>query len=205
MKNKVLALVLTSFVGTIAADCNQGHIMVNFDPYHVTSYYDNSYYYADHYGYEHHHHQCLPSERNLRRQLYWLYAYNPRALELQNFPVDYFINSLTDHIRVLEHKIAAKTSGLRSGAMLRGTILAAFASVWGYATHDTYKKVVKGSEPFGAVAMLGAVTAFLTACAGTQFDRVYRHAERMVERLERDIRIRAFLENIKFSNNSRVE
>jgi len=199
MKNQLLALVLTSFVGTIAADCNQGHIMINFDPYYVTSYYGDSYYYTDHYGYEHHHYQCLPSERNLRRQLYWLYAYNPRALELPNFPVDYFINSLTDHIRVLEHKILAKKSGLRSGAMLRGTILAAFASVWGYLTHDTYKKVLKDGEPFGAVVMLGAVTALLAGMAGKEFDRVYRHAERMVERLERDIKIRAVLENIKFS------
>ncbi len=192
MKNHLLALVLTLFTGTIAANYYQGNVIINCDPY-----YKDIYCYDDFSEYQYHYHQFLPSERNLRRQLYWLYEYNPRALELQNFPIDYFINSLTDHIIVLENKIIANKSGLRSGATLRGTILAAFAGIWGYVTHDTYKKVLKGSEPFGSVVMLGTATAVLAALAGTQFDRAYRRAERMVERLERDKRIRASLEKIK--------
>jgi hypothetical protein len=199
MKNKVLAIVLTSFMGTAAAHFHTGYITFDTNPYYSAPYHHSSYDYNDP-DYGHHHcEQCLPSERNLRTQLYWLYEYNPRALEIQNFPVDYFIDTLTDHIKVLEHKIAANKSGLRSGAMLRGTILAAFTAAWGHVTHDTYKNFVKGSEPFGAVAMLGAVTAVLATIAGTQFDRVYRHAERMVERLERDKKILAVLEQIKAS------
>ncbi len=200
MKNKVLGVVLASLMGTAAAHSNTGYLTFNFDSGYANSYYNDPYYSNEYSGYDHHHYQnCLPSERNLRRQLYWLYLYNPRILEVQNFPVDYFIDTLTDHIKVLEYKIAANKSGLRSGAMLRGTIIAAFASVWGYVTHDTYKKFLKGSEPFGGIAMLGTVSAILAVLAGTQFDRVYRHAERMVERLDRDKKIRAVLEQIKAS------
>lgn len=192
MKNQILAFGLTLFAGTITANYYQGNVIINCDPY-----YKDSYYYDDYSEYQHHYHQFLPSERNLRKQLYWLYEYNPRALELQNFPIDYFINSLTDHMRVLENKIIANKSGLRSGATLRGTILAAFAGVWGYVTHDTYKKVLKGTESFGGVVMLGTVTAILATLAGTQFDRAYRHPERLIERLERDKIIYAVLEKIK--------
>jgi hypothetical protein len=187
-------------VGTAAAHSHTGYLTFNFDSCYANSYYNDPYYSNEYPGYDHHHYaHCLPSARNLRRQLYWLYLYNPRILEIKDFPVDYFIDTLTDHIRVLENKILTKKSGLRSGAMLRGTILAAFTAAWGMCTHDTYKKFVKGSEPFGAVAILGAVTAVLAAITGTQFDRVYRHAERMVERLQRDITIRAALERIRDS------
>ncbi len=198
MKNAFLAVVLTSFVGTAAAHNHTGYLTFNFDSGCANSYYNDPYYSNEYSGYDHHHYQhCLPSARNLRRQLYWLYLYNPRILEVQNFPVDYFIDLLNDHIRVLEHKIAVKTTGLKSGAMLRGTLLAAFTAVWGMCTHDTYKKYLKGSEPFAPVVMLSAVTGLLATLAGTQFDRVYRHAERLIERLERDHKIRAFLEQIK--------
>src|SRR5579863_3579340 len=195
MNNKALVLLLTMYMGATAAHSHTGYLTFNFDSCYAHSYYNDPYYYNDDLGYDHHHYEhCLPSERNLRRQLYWLYLYNPRILEIKDFPVDYFIDTLTDHIKVLEHKIAAKQTGLRSGAMVRGTIFAAFAAVWGYAAHEAYKKSLHHAEEFGSVVILSAVSAILATLAGTQFDRVYRHAERLVERLERDKTICAVLE-----------
>ena len=49
--------------------------------------------------------------------------------------------------------------------------------------------------------ILGAVSTLLAAIAGTQFDRVYRHAERLVERLERDKRIIVALERVKVARD----
>lgn len=211
VKNTVLALVLTASVGPIAAyyhpGCDTG-VTINFAPCCTAPYYDDPYYFNDHSGSEYHHYgQCLPSEKYLRRQLYWLYNYNPRSLELHDFPVDYFINTLTDHIKVLENKIAQKNSGLRSNAMLRGTLFSAFSAVWGYVAYESYLKSLKAGsqDTIGGVVILSSVTALLAALGGQQFDRVYRYAERLLERLDRDKEIRGALENIKFLQNSSVE
>jgi len=202
MNHTFLAVVLTSFMGTVAANYNANHIIVNVDPCCSVPYYSDPYYFNNNCsGYEYHsYEQYLPSEKNLRRKLYWLYNYNPRALEIKDFPLDYFINILTDHIQTLESKILHKRTGLNSGAMLRGTILAAFSAVWGSVAYNAYTKNLKaGSRDSVEVIILGAVSAMLATFAGTQFDKVYRHAERLLERLERDKQIRAVLERIKFS------
>ncbi len=197
---KMLVLLLISFTGTIAAHYPNNQVIVNFDctPY----YYNDPYYYSDpcYLDHAHYHHEpSLPSERYLRRQLYWLYRCNPRILELAQFPVDYFMKSLTDHIKVLENKIVQKRSGLRSNAMMRGSLFSLFSALWGYVAHDVYTKSIKkgNSQEIAAVFMLGAVSAFLATIAGTQFDRAYRYAERLLERLERDKRIFASLKEIK--------
>jgi hypothetical protein len=202
MNHTFLAVVLTSFMGTVAANYNSNHIIVNVDPCCTTPYYGDPYYFNNNCsGYEYHsYEQYLPSEKNLRRKLYWLYNYNPRALEIKGFPLDYFINILTDHIQALEYKILQKRTGLRSGAMLRGTMISAFSALWGYLAHDAYTKNLKaGSRDSVEVVILGTVSAILAVCAGTQFDKVYRYTERLFERLERDKQIRAVLERIKFS------
>ena len=199
MNNKVLAFVLIFYMGATLAHCHTGYVTFDCDPCVL---YCNSYsYYNDDYGC-HYYEQRLPSEKQLRRQLYWLYRYNPRSLELKNFPVDYFLSTLTDHIRVLEHKILQKRTGLRSASMLRGTILSLFSALLGYLTHDAYKKSLSSSsqDTIGGVVILGATSALLAAIAGTQFDRVYCYVERLRDRLERDKQIRATLERIKFLN-----
>lgn len=199
---KMLVLLLISFVGTVAAYYPNNQVIVNFDctPYH----YNDPYYYSDpcYLDHAHYHHEpSLPSERYLRRQLYWLYRYNPHILELAHFPVDYFIKSLADHINVLENKSIQKKSGLRSNAMMRGSLFSLFSALWGYVAHDAYTKSIKKgkSHEIIPVIMLGTVSAFLATVAGIQFDRAYRYAERLLERLERDKRILVVLENIKFA------
>jgi hypothetical protein len=199
---KLLALLLISSMA-ISTAYYPNQVIVNFDctPY----YYNDPYYYSDdpcYLDHAHYHHEpSLPSEKYLRRQLYWLYRYNPHILELAHFPVDYFIHSLTDHIKVLENKMVHKRTGLRSNAMMRGTLFSAFSALWGYLAHDVYTKNIKmkKSHEVIPVIMLGTVSAFLATVAGIQFDRAYRYAERLLDRLERDKRILVVLENIKFS------
>lgn len=204
---KVFAFVLLSFVASVTAYyCNNNQVIINLDPY-CTPYYYSDFYYNDPSHHDYYFEQYLPSERYLRRQLYWLYRHNPRSLELKNFPVDYFIRLLTDHIKVLENKIAQKKNGLRGNAMIRGTICTAFSLLWGYAAYSSYGKRLSDSsqDTIGEVMILSTVSAFLALLAGTQFDRVYRYAERLLERLDRDKQIRAALETIKFSLDSSVK
>jgi hypothetical protein len=182
--------------------CHTG-VTLNFNSCCSTPYYNDPCYYHDYSDYEYNHHygQCLPSERYWRRQLYWLYNHNPRSLEIKDFPLDYFISTLTDHIKVLEHKIVQKRSGLRSNAMFKGTFFSAISALWGYVAYDAYKQSLKkgSQDSIAGVIMLSSVAAILAALAGTQFDRAYRYVERLFERLERDREIRAVLERIKFS------
>lgn len=198
MKNKFLALLLTSMVVSVSAHYHSSHLAVSFDQDVYQCYGDQNHYCSDRF---------LPSERCLRRQLYWLYRYNPHCLELVNFPIDYFITVLAEHIKTLEIKIVEKESGLYSNAMLRGTALSSFATLWGYCAYDSYIKRASSADPQGAVistVILGAATTLLAAIAGSQFHKVYRHDERLVGRLERDKQILAALEKIKASRDGSV-
>lgn len=189
MNNKLLAVLLIGSVGFAVAHCHAGYTSLNFNPCYISNDDDPSSYSSEYYG--------LPTEKQSRRQLYWLYAYNPRTLELANFPIDYFIANLTDHIKSLESKIVEQRTGLTSNAMLRGVILSIFSALCGRITYDSYKKGLNNSEAVGECIMLSAVSAFLATIAGTQFDRVRRYTERLVGRLERDKNIRDVLEQIK--------
>jgi hypothetical protein len=213
MKSKILVLLLTSFIGSVLANEYGDRFVINVShngmPYQNDAYYQHGVQYYgesdDHDNDHYHDHRFLPSERYLRRQLYWLYKHNPHCLELANFPVDYFITILAEHAKVLECKIAEKRSGLASHAMFRGLVLSGFSSLWGYVGYDCYKKRASSEDPQGAViatAIIGAVSALLGAIAGTEFDRVYRYNERLVIRLERDKRIITALERVKAVNGS---
>lgn len=198
MKNKILALLLTSVVSSITAYYHSSHLAVSFDQNVSQCYGDQDYCYYDRF---------LPSERGLRRQLYWLYRYNPHCLELVNFPIDYFITVLTGHIKVLEIKIIEQESGLYSNAMFRGTALATFSALWGYLAYGSHLKKAHGDKPEEAIIgtiILGATSALLAAIAGSQFDKVYRHDERLMGRLERDKQILAALEKIKAGRDGTV-
>jgi hypothetical protein len=213
MKRKILVLLLTLFIGSVSAQgygdqfvINVGHNGMPYqnDAYcqHGVQYYGESdYHYHDHY----HEHHFLPSERYLRRQLYWLYKHNPHCLELANFPIDYFMTILAEHIKILEYKISEKRSGLASHAMFRGLVISGFSSLWGYVAYDCYRKRASSQDPQGAVvatAIIGVISALFGAIAGTEFDRVYRYNERLVMRLERDKRIITALERVKATSNS---
>jgi len=196
--NSVRLLLLLSLVVPVVAHGHGDQFMINVG-------------YNDHgvecYGHNSYHNHYLPSERYLRRQLYWLYRNNPHCLNVANFPIDYFLATVTEHIHVLENKITAKKSGLRSNAMLRGTVISAISLLWGYITYDSYSKrdcAEKPEEVIIATVILGAVSTLLAAIAGSQFDRVYRHAERLVERLERDKHVLIALEKAKAARESGV-
>ena len=213
MKSKILGLLLMSFIGSVAAHGYGDQFVINVGyngmPYQNDTYcqHDVQYYgESDYHCHDHYHdNRFLPSERYLRRQLYWLYKYNPHCLELANFPIDYFITILAEHTKVLECKIAEKRSGLGSCAMFRGLVFSGFSSLWGYIAYDCYRKRVNSQDPQGAVVVtviIGAVSGLLGAIAGTEFNRVYRYNERLAIRLERDKRIIAALERVKAANGN---
>lgn len=195
VRSRVLGLLLALLFIPAVAHAYSDCMTITIDQ-SGADYYNGAQCYGGHKHYSH----FLPSEKCLRRQLYWLYAYNPHYLELNQFPIDYFTTIVAEHIKLLKSKIMLKQNGLRSNAMLRGVVLSVFSALWGSVAYDTYKKracSIKPEEAVVSAVIIGSVSALLAAIAGTQFDRVYRHAERLVERLERDKRIIAALERIK--------
>ena len=141
--------------------------------------------------------KLLPNEKNLRKRLYWLDKHNPYYFLLDSFQddFDYYIAVLTDHIKVLENKIAQQASKFKSTAMVRGMALSGISTLCGagayqsYKTKDNYFVWGPSYRAIDSVVWLGIATAMFAATAGTQFYKVYRYAERLMARLERDKRI----------------
>ena len=151
--------------------------------------------------------QFLPSEKDVRKQLYWLHKHNPYYFTLKNFPIDYCSDIITEHIKELESKIAAKQNGLRSNAMFRGVVFLANSLLWCHFAYNSYVKKTgsdKTEEAIIATAILSTASAVLGLLAGNQFDKVYRYAQRLVERLKRDKRIFIALEKAKAAKDSNV-
>lgn len=154
---------------------------------------------AQQYAIDEYYQQLLPSEKNFRRRLYWLDKNNPRYCLLDGFQenIDYYIAVLTDHIKVLEDKIAQKRNGLISRSMLRATAFSALSILCGvgaYYIHKTRPTSTKNKQMLDlfeglALIHLGIPIALFSAAAIGQFKRVLNYTERLMERLARDKRI----------------
>jgi hypothetical protein len=133
---------------------------------------------------------------------------------------DYHIANLLGHIKVLEDKIVQKKNGLRSSAILRGTLTSVLSVLCGYGAYtcNNYRKLAKldlMEAPFlraiGSQNMMnaslgfGLMSALLAMVAAQNFDKAYRYAERILERLERDKRILALLEKEKSAKKNETD
>jgi hypothetical protein len=153
--------------------------------------------------------KLLPNEKNFRKRLYWLDQYNPYYFLLDSFQddFDYCIAVLTDHIKVLENKIAQQASKFKSMAMLRGIVFSGLSTLCGagayqsYKTKDNYSVWGSSYNAIDSVVWLGITTAMFAATAGTQFYKVYCYSERLIARLERDKRILDVLKREKVARS----
>lgn len=207
MKNKIFTLLL-SFSAACLAVQNDG------DQLALTLAQAGTELYAAHQNYQ----KSLPNEKNFRKRVYWLDKNNPNWYMLDDFrkDFDYHIANLIGHIKVLEDKIAQKKSGLRSAALTRAAITSALSALCGYSTYlcHNYRKLAKYDSSLGsfcqamgsqnmmnATLSFGFLSAVLAIVAVQNFDKAYRYAERMLERLERDKRILELLQKEKAAKN----
>jgi hypothetical protein len=141
----------------------------------------------------------LVSEKEMRRRLYWQDVYNPHYYLLKDFPFDYYIAILSDHITYLENQISLQKSGLKSNAMLDGALSATASACMGYVTYafyviDSQDKVPGYMIP---VVTMGGFATFCALVAAQRFHKASCYAERLVQRLDRDKRILATLKKAK--------
>src|SRR5687767_6968628 len=61
----------------------------------------------------------LVSEKTALNRLYWNDENNPFYFKLDNFPLDYYIAILTDHIKKLENKIAKDSRWWQSSGIYK--------------------------------------------------------------------------------------
>lgn len=188
MVNKVFIILLAALVGNINASDNDqvSTEIVTFDGSDMQS------------ASAHHSQVKLLSEKSLRKQLYWLDKNNPFFYKLDSFQkdLDYYIAILTEHIKVLENKITTKRSCLKSTGMIYGLFASGLSGLCAYGAYSCYHKAAPQDKLVSSI-VVAAMSAVYAGIAGNQFYRVSRHAERLVERLERDKRILAILEKEK--------
>jgi hypothetical protein len=136
----------------------------------------------------------LPTEKNMRRMLYWLVRNNPHWFMLDRYQkdVDFYITILLDHIKILEAKLLHKINGFSSMALRRGVVITVFGALWGYASCQALHRL-----SFMEKVILSVPELFLGMIAVENFKKAYYYVERVLERLERDRRILAILEKIK--------
>ena len=210
MKNKVLVMLLAAFVGGINANDDAGQLAVALAQTGVQL-----------YAADQKNQQSLPNESNFRKRLYWLFEHNPLFYKLDGFQkdFDYYIAVLIEHIKALEGKIALKQNGLKSKGMRAGVVISALSALSGYGAYFCYaaRKAIKADAAlYGAsisarlsqdamnnAVVFGVASALLAAAAGSQFYKVSRYAERIVERLERDKRILTVLEQEKAGKDAK--
>jgi len=155
--------------------------------------------------------KSLQSEKNYRKKLYWLFENNPQFYKMDRFQknLDYYIAILTDHIKVLEGKIALKQSGFHSASMGQGILAQTLSIVSGYASYSCFQnsKIVQNAllsqESKYAAIGWGVVSAMLAITAGNRFYKVSRYQERLGKRLERDKKILAVLQQVKADQESK--
>ncbi len=201
MKNTALSLLLLSVIPAIEAKDKVGEVAIGL----VQTGMELSTMQND---------QPLPSEKNLRRDLYWKDKYNPYYYLLDGFSFDYYIPVLKNHQKVLEGKIALGENGLHSKGMISGLLLSTLSAITCYAAYAAYvkngvfaamDKPGKAQEWITNSMLFGAFSTLFAAAAGKKFYKVSRYAERLVERLERDKRILAVLEKEKAHFDSKKQ
>ncbi|HLW73407.1 MAG TPA: hypothetical protein VKR54_05155 [Candidatus Babeliales bacterium] len=190
MKINSFCLLPIALFGALQAGINGDELIVSF---------------AQNGAYLHSKNECyqesLPSEKNLRKRLYWLDQHNPHYFLLDDFQDDfnYYIAVLTDHIKVLENKISQQKNGLSSMAMLRGLGFDAFSTLCGFGAYYGYK--IKKDNAAGLYC--GIMSAIFGVAAVKNYYKVWRYAERLIARLERDKRILVDLKREKAAKEVR--
>jgi hypothetical protein len=200
MKNKIFALLLVAFAGTIRANDDAAQLAVALARVGTEV-----------YAADQNHKQSLPTEQNFRRQLYWLSKNNPLFYKLDDYKknLDYYIAVLTAHVKVLEDKEALKANGLGSKGLRTGATCSVLAALNFYGAYyflllrqtaladarlSFSSKAQKSGDAMFAAVVFGCMAAAFAAVAGNKFYKVSRYAERINERLERDKELLAALE-----------
>lgn len=204
MKNRFFSLLLLILVGTSRSNDDAAQLTLALTQIGVDAY--NAHQQTQ---------QSLPNEKNFRKMLYWMSENNPFFYKLDVFKkdFDYYVTVLARHIETLEHKIALKQSGLESTGMGEGLVSVVLAGLCGYTSYYFFnaRKALQSFEegryadltrPQSLILMLSTVTfgllsAIFASTAGTKFYKVYRYADRLIERLERDKKLLALLEQEK--------
>jgi hypothetical protein len=208
MQNKVFTLSLFLLTNVLSAQNDNGQLAVALAKTGTELYIAHQ-----------QHQQSLPNERNFRRKIYWLDKNNPNWYMLDDFKkdFDYHIANLMDHIKVLEDKAALKKNGLHSWAIIRGAITSVLSGLCGYSAYmfHNYRKLaqndlslfrhardIESQYMMNITLSFGLVSVFLGLVAAQNFDKAYRYAERILERLDRDKRILTLLEKEKDHKNN---
>jgi len=208
MKNKVLGLIFALLGGAIIAKDDTAQLTVALAQTGVQLYAANE-----------KQQQSCPSAKNVRKELFWLFANNPLFYKLHIYQknLDYYIALLTDHVAALEAKMLVKQSPLKSNAMRSGAILSAISALCGCGVYYTlYGRDILQNDPsasvgkayhlskeyMGEAVSFGLFGALSAVAAGNSFYKASRTAERIVERLERDKKLLAVLQEEKAAKDS---
>ncbi len=206
MKNRFFAVLLVGLVGTTQSNDDIAHLAVSLAQI------GTEVYVADQKQ-----QQSLPNEKNFRKRLYWLFEHNPFFYKLDDFQknFDYYIATLTAHIKTLEGKIELKQSGIKSAALRAGLAISTLSALCSYGTYfflklrkdlqagiyaDRFVSSLQkehAQELMLAAVSCGLTSAVFAAVAGNKFYKASRYAERQIERLERDKKLLAVLEQEK--------
>lgn len=206
MKNKILALLLAVSMGALKAQNDDAaQLAVALAKVGVEGYIANQEYQAS-----------LPSEKNYRRQLYWLLKNDPLFYKRGDFKKDfeYSVAIIKNHIEVLQNKIASNQNGLKSNGMYAGIATSALSTLSGVAVYyflNERKAIQAGGESLLATkrkseetldmmmfsVSFGLVSVATAALAAQKFYKVYRYQARLIERLERDKQLLVILEEEK--------
>lgn len=200
MKIKSFSLLSIAMICSLQAGIDSDSLIVSFSQ-------NSAHLYATNEGYQ----QSLPSEKNLRKRLYWLDKNNPHYFLLDSFQddFDYYIAVLTDHIAVLENKVAQQKSKFKSMAMVRGIGFSVFSALLGYGSYRSYATRdnavwFSAHEAVQTSVSLGIMTAIFGTVAGIEFYKAAHYTERLVARLDRDKRILSDLKREKAAKNQKA-
>jgi len=195
MKSKILIILLSTFFSVVKADNISSHVIV------VTTQCGTNVQLQEE---EQREKVFFRSEKYFRRGLYWMEKYNPLFFKLHKVrkDIDYYIAILTEHIKLLENKIMLRQNGLHSNAMFVGILISLFSTLLACTSYKTFQDsrgldLDKSQEGMIGAVILGVTSTVFALVAGNEFYKVYRYAERLIGRLERDTRILAILEREK--------
>ncbi len=202
MKNRFLIVLLTTVISLVNANNNDTAEQLT-----TTFAETGAVLYLAHQEQE----KSLQSEVNYRKKLYWLFENNPHFYKMDRFQknLDYYIAILTDHIKVLEGKIALKRTGFHTANMGQGILAQTLSIVSGYASYSCFNHskalsndLLRQESMYAAVGW-GVASAMLAVVAGNRFYKVSRYQERLGKRLERDKKVLAVLQQVKADQESK--
>lgn len=185
MKNRIVVLLLASLVGVIEANVP---CAVAAQPRVCSSAESNS-------GINEVRCQAsILSEANMRQKLYLLDASNPRYYLIKDFPFDYYIAVLKDHIKVLEDKIALNEDGAKSSAARKFGVSAGITALCGGMGVYSFYNTIESLDKMLIMVSCGGFSVLFGLLTKDYFHKALSYAERLVQRLERDKRILAILQ-----------